>query len=169
MPQPPRFPMIDGFDFAGAGGSLRGAWAAGEFARLRALLHDATGSVEYELHGERDELGRHSLDLHVLARLRLTCKRCLEAIDVELREDVTLWLARSQSELDAQPLTAEGLDGIVATKDMAVRDLVEDQLLLALPYAPRHEDCAARSSTAPAGRSTPFAGLRGMLRGRNRH
>lgn len=169
MPQPPRFPMIDGFDFAAAGGSLRGAWAAGEFARLRALLHDATGSVEYELHGERDELGRHSLDLHVLARLRLTCKRCLEAVDVELREDVTLWLARSQSELDAQPLTAEGLDGIVATKDMAVRDLVEDQLLLALPYALRHEDCAARSSAAPAGRPTPFAGLRGMLRGRNRH
>ena len=169
MPQPPRFPMIDGFDFAGAGGSMRGAWAAGEFPRLRTLLHDDTGSVECELHGVCDELGRHSLDLQVLARLRLTCKRCLEAVGVELREEVTLWLARSQSELDAQPLTAEGPDGIVATKDMAVRDLVEDQLLLALPYAPRHDDCAAQGSAAPVGRQTPFAGLRGMLRGRNRH
>jgi len=169
MPQPPRFPMIDGFDFAGAGGSMRGAWAAGEFARLRTLLHDEAGSIEYELQGVRDELGRHSLDLHVVARLRLTCKRCLEAVGVELREDVTLWLARSQSELDAQPLTAEGPDGIVATKDMRVRDLVEDQLLLALPYAPRHDHCATQSSAAPVGRQTPFVGLRGMLRGRNRH
>ena len=169
MSQPPRFPMIDGFDFAGAGGSMRGAWAAGEFARLRALLHDEAGSIEYELQGVRDELGRHSLDLHVVARLRLTCKRCLEAVGVELREDVTLWLARSQSELDAQPLTAEGPDGIVATKDMPVRDLVEDQLLLALPYASRHDNCATQSSAPPVGRQTPFAGLRGMLRGRNRH
>lgn len=169
MPQPPRFPMIDGFDFAGAGGSLRGAWAAGEFPRLRELLHDAAGSVEYELHGERDGLGRHGLELHVVARVRLTCKRCLEAVGVELREDVTLWLARSQRELDAQPLTAEGPDGIVATKDMAVRDLVEDQLLLALPYAPRHDNCSAQGGVAPAERQTPFAGLRGMLRGRNEH
>lgn len=169
MPQPPRFPIIDGFDFAGAGGSLRGAWAAGEFPRLRELLHDATGSVEYELRGARDELGRHSLALQVAAALRLTCKRCLEAVGVEVREDVTLWLARSQSELDAQPLTAEGPDGIVATKEMPVRDLVEDQLLLALPYAPRHEKCSAQGSAAPAMRQTPFAGLRGMLRGRNRH
>ena len=105
----------------------------------------------------------------VVARLRLTCRRCLEAVGVELREDVTLWLARSQDELDAQPLTAEGPDGIVAAKDMAVRDLVEDQLLLALPYAPRHEDCSAQGSVAPMERQTPFAGLRGMLRGRNRH
>jgi uncharacterized protein len=169
MPQPPRFPMIDGFDFAGAGGHLRGAWAAGEFPRLRALLHDEAGSVEYELHGRRDEFGRHSLDLHVVARLRLTCRRCLEAVGVELREDVALWLARSQGELDAQPLTAEGPDGIVATKDMAVRDLVEDQLLLALPHALRHGNCSAQGSAAPVGRQTPFAGLRGMLRGRNRH
>jgi uncharacterized protein len=52
---------------------------------------------------------------------------------------------------------------------LAVRDLVEDQLLLALPYAPRHDNCAAQGRLAPVERQTPFAGLRGMLRGRNRH
>ena len=88
---------------------------------------------------------------------------------MELREDVTLWLARSQAELDAQPLTAEGPDVIVATKEMAVRDLVEDQVLLALPYAPRHGNCTAQGSAAPEERQTPFADLRSMLRGRNRH
>jgi len=169
MPQPPRFPVIDGFEFAGAGGSMRGAWPAGEFPRLRELLYDDAGLVEYELRGASDALGRHNLELRVAARLRLTCRRCLEAVDVDLREDVTLWLARLQGELDAQPLTAEGPDGIVAAKDMPVRDLVEDQLLLALPYAPRHGNCPARGMTAPVERQTPFAGLRSMLRGRNRH
>jgi uncharacterized protein len=161
--------MVDGFEFAGAGSSLRGTWAAGEFPRLRELLHDAAGSIEYELRGARDELGRHRLELHVAAAVRLTCKRCLEAVSVALREDVTLWLARSQADLDAQPLTAEGPDAIVATRDMAVRDLVEALVLLALPYAPRHQNCSAQGSVAPVERQTPFAGLRGMLRGRNRH
>ena len=169
MPQPPRFPIIVGLEVAGAGAALRGAWPAGAFPRLRALLHEDAGSVEYELRGARDALGRYSLELRVTAGLRMTCRRCLEAVDVNLHEDVTLWLARAQSEIDMQPLTAEGPDGIVAAKDMAVRDLVEDQLLLALPYAPRHENCPAQSATAPVERQRPFAGLRGMLRGRNRH
>jgi uncharacterized protein len=169
MPQPPRFPVIDGFEFAGAGSSMRGAWAAGEFPRLRELLYDNAGSVDYELRGARDALGRHNLELRVLAKLRLTCRHCLDAVGVELQENVTLWLAHSQAELDAQPLTAEGPDGIVAAKDMAVRDLVEDQLLLALPYAPRHSNCSAQGKAAPVERQTPFADLRSMLRGRNRH
>lgn len=169
MPQPPRFPIIDGFDFAGAGSSMRGAWAAREFPRLRELLHDDAGSVEYELRGASDALGRHSLELRVAAGLQLTCRHCLEAVDVQVREDVRLWLAHSQSEIDMQPLTAEGPDGIVAANDMAVRDLVEDQLLLALPYAPRHEHCSAQGKVAPMERQMPFTGLRGMLRGRNRH
>lgn len=169
MPQPPRFPIIDGFEFAGAGSSVRGSWPAGEFPRLRELLQDDAGAVEYELRGARDALGRSSLELHVVASLRLRCRRCLETVGVEVREDASLWLARSQSEIDAQPLTAEGPDGVVASKDMAVRDLVEDQLLLALPYAPQHENCSARGKAAPVERQTPFAGLRGMLRGRNRH
>jgi DUF177 domain-containing protein len=169
MPQPPRFPVIDGFEFAGAGSSMRGTWPAGEFPRLRELLYDEAGSVDYGLRGARDALGRHNLELHVDAKLRLTCPHCLDAVGVDLREDVTLWLAHSQGELDAQPLTAEGPDGIVAARDMAVRDLVEDQLLLALPYAPRHGNCSAQGKSAPVERQTPFAGLRSMLRGRNRH
>jgi len=170
MPQQaPRFPMIDGFEFAAAGDSVRGAWRAGEFSRLRELLHDDAGTVEYELRGRRDALGRHWLELSVSATLRLTCRRCLEALEVPLHEQVTLWLAGSQAELDAQPVSAEGPDGVIASKEMAVKDLVEDQLLLALPYAPRHEQCAARGSAAEGEGQKPFAGLRGLLRGRVRH
>jgi uncharacterized protein len=90
-------------------------------------------------------------------------------VSVTVEEDIRLWLARSQEEIDALPLTAEGPDGIVASKEMAVRDLVEDELLLALPYAPRHEDCPADGARPPGARQSPFSGLRGMLRGRHRH
>jgi DUF177 domain-containing protein len=170
MPQlPPRFPLIDGFEFAAAGGSMRGAWPAGAFPRLRDLLHDDAGAVDYELRGARDVQGRSCLELRIAGTLRLTCRRCLEAVTVELCEDATLWLARTQAEIDAQSLATEGTDSIVASDAMAVRDLVEDELLLALPYAPRHENCLARGTKAPGERPTPFAGLRGMLRGGNRH
>jgi len=169
MPQPPRFPLIDGLEFAEAGEQLRGAWPVKEFPRLRDALYDDQGTVAYELRGVRDLLGRPGLALRVTGTLRVACRRCLEAVTVRLDEDSQLWLARTQAELDAQPVAAQGPDGVVAGREMAVRDLVEDELLLALPYAPRHEGCAAHEGGAPGLEQSPFAGLPGLLRGRQRH
>ena len=58
-------------------------------------------------------------------------------------------------------------DRVVAAKEMPVRELVEDELILALPYAPRHAGCNARASTDAAEKVLPFAGLRGLMRGKH--
>ena len=99
----------------------------------------------------------------------MTCRRCLGAVECAVNAEAMLLLAASQAEIDAEPISVEGPEWIVAQKDMALRDLVEDELLLALPYAPRHGSCPAQGSDAQEARHTPLAGLRGMLRGKNRH
>lgn len=168
MPQQPaRFPLIDGFEFAAAGASVRGSWALSVFPRLRDMLQDDSGAVEYELHGAYDAHGRPQLVLWARARLTLTCQRCLGAVECALEPRVTLLLASSQSEIDAEPIAPEMPERVVAHKRMAVRDLVEDELLLALPYAPRHENCSAQGRLASDRRKMPFGALRGMLRGKN--
>lgn len=170
MPQlPARFPLIDGFEFAAAGGSLRGQWPVGVFPRLRDVLHDDTGTIEYVLEGRRDALGQAHLLLSARAHLKLTCQRCLAAVEWAVEPQATLWLAASQSEIDAEPVAAQMPERVIAHRQMAVRDLVEDELLLALPYAPRHEDCPAQRKAAPGRRRMPFAALRGMLRGNTKH
>jgi len=170
MPQQPaRFPLIDGFGFAAAGGSLRGAWPVNVLPRLREELHDNAGAVEFVVQGSYGPHGRPQLALRAWATLRLTCRRCLGAVECAVDAEATLLLAASQAEIDAEPISVEGPEWIVAQKDMALRDLVEDELLLALPYAPRHGNCPAQGSDAPEARHTPLAGLRGMLRGKNRH
>jgi uncharacterized protein len=166
MPQQPaQFPLIDGFKFAAAGGKLHGAWPVRVFPRLRDLLHDDSGRIEYEVRGGISAHGRPQLALRAWGTLQLTCRRCLGALEFAARVESTLRLASTQAEVDAEPMTAEGPDSIVATKEMSLRDLVEDELLLALPYAPRHEVCVARAERAPQARQMPFAGLRGKLRG----
>lgn len=170
MPQQPaRFPLIDGFGFAAAGGSLRGAWPVSIMPRLREELHDNAGAVEFEVEGGCDAHGRPQLALRASATLVLTCRRCLGPVECALGADAILLLAASQEEIDAEPISVEGPEWIVAQKEMALRDLVEDELLLALPYAPRHENCPAQGREAAEKRHTPFEGLRGMLRGKNRH
>ena len=166
MPQQPgQFPTIDGFKFAAAGGDLHGSWPVSALPRLRDLLHDDSGTIAYEVRGGTSAHGRPQLSLRARGTLQLTCRRCLEALAYPVSVDVALWLASSLAEVDSEPMRAEGPDSILATKEMSLRDLVEDELLLALPYAPTHEVCAAREAHAPQARQMPFAGLRGKLRG----
>ena len=46
-------------------------------------------------------------------------------------------------------------------------ELIEDELILAVPYAPRHEDCEPAGAGGRAEKVSPFAGLRGMMRSKH--
>jgi uncharacterized protein len=158
-----RRPVIDGLEFARTGSKLQVRWPVADFPRLRDALRDEAGSIDCEVVGIPEELGRRALRLRLNGVLQLTCQRCLEALAFPLRADVTLLLAETQAEIDAEPLLPDGPERVVAEKEMQVHALAEDELLLAIPIAPRHERCAAGKAQDPATRHTPFAGLRDLM------
>jgi uncharacterized protein len=134
------------------------------FPRLRDLLASDQGEVQYAVQGTRDERGRPSLQLQVRGNLELRCQRCLEPMPHEVDEDQLLVLAATQDEIDADPTDGSAPDRVLGGRQMSLRELVEDQLILALPYAPRHAGCTAAEEKDEEGTASPFAGLRGMLR-----
>jgi uncharacterized protein len=160
-------PVIDGFEFATAGATQEGTLPLSSFPRLQDVLVSNAGGVAYTVRGTRDERGRPGLRVSVRGTLQLRCQRCLGPLAHEVRAEALLVLATSQAEIDAEPAGVDAPDRVVAGKEMAVRDLVEDELILALPYAPRHEGCEARPEGSDGGSdkalSSPFAGLRGMM------
>ena len=158
-------PVIDGLEFARTGGKLQGEWPLADFPRLRDALLGNTGSLKYELRGVPEAQGRPGLKLRIEGSLQLACQRCLGALEFPLRIENTLLLAGSQAEIDAEPIEAEGPERIVAGREMPVHDLIEDELLLAIPIAPRHEHCAERQAPESGAKHAPFAGLRGLMGG----
>ena len=156
-------PVIDGLEFARTGGKLQGGWPVADFPRLRDALQADTGSIRYELQGVPEEQGRPALQLRLEGALQLVCQRCLGALEFPFRIETSLLLAATQAEIDAEPIEAQGPERIVAGREMPVHDLIEDELLLAIPIAPRHEHCAERKAAPADARNTPFAGLRGLM------
>ena len=164
--QPAHQPVIDGFEIASAGATQQGVWPLRDFPRLRDMLAADAGEVKYRIRGVRDERGRPSLRLAVSGTLALRCQRCLEPMLFEVNTDEMLVLAATLAEIHAEPGDTNAPDRVVAGKDMSLRDLIEDELILAVPYAPRHESCSAAGADEVAGqaKALPFAGLRGLMR-----
>ena len=157
-------PVIDGFEFASAGATQQGVLPLSGFPRLRDMLASDEGEVAYQLKGVRDERGRPGLRLRVDGELQLRCQRCLGPMAFEVKADQLLVLAATQAEIDADPADVEAPDRVLAGKDMSVADLVEDELILAVPYAPRHDGCAPAAREGEGATARPFAGLRDKLK-----
>ena len=158
-------PAIDGLEFARTGAKLQGACAVADFPRLRDALRTDEGTLHYELRGVPEQQGHPGLRLKVDGALQFSCQRCLGALEYPLHVEVLLQLVATQAEVDAETLEAEGPELIVASRVMPVQDLVEDELLLAIPLAPRHDRCAGQEAQAGREGKWPFAGLRGLFGG----
>src|SRR5688572_20600406 len=124
--QPAHQPVIDGFEFAAAGATQQGIWPLSDFSRLRDMLATDSGEVAYEISGVRDARGRPGLRLKVRGRLSLRCQRCLEPMAFDVQTDETLVLAATLAEIHAEPADVRAADRVVAGREMALRELVED-------------------------------------------
>jgi uncharacterized protein len=85
-----------------------------------------------------DKQGTHFLDVSVIGQGQLRCQRCLNSLDYPVRLETRLLLL-DQASLDALEDEEEEFDSILADIHLNVLDLLEDEILLSLPIAPKHE------------------------------
>lgn len=106
------------------------------------------------------------LHLEVSGSLPLACQRCLEAIPFNLGVDSLLELLPEGAEMSQDELEDDTRDFLPVAGKLDVAELVEDEILLVLPVAPRHERCGLPGTADAGERILPFeqlVGLRGKL------
>lgn len=154
---------VDSLEFARSGKTRSGSFQVATLERLHDQLASLDAALAYELVGQVDEKGKPGLQCRVRGTLKLTCQRCLEPMDWEVVLDSHLLLVTSEAELAEDEPDAP--DRLLAQKEMDVRALVEDEVLLGLPLAPRHAEGQCRMALTPAGAdSHPFAVLAQLRR-----
>ena len=142
-----------------------------ELSRLRSRVPGVGGSV----HGIA-RFGRQSrfavADLSLAGKALLQCQRCMQTMELSI--DSTSHVALIAAEADAAEVPEE-LEPVLARDGrISAGELVEEELLLALPIVPLHEelrDCAVSPSAplvsgeAPEHVSQrPFEGLGDLLK-----
>ncbi|MBY0436608.1 MAG: DUF177 domain-containing protein, partial [Burkholderiales bacterium] len=77
-----------------------------------------------------------ALELKIEGWLMVRCLRCLGPMRWPVQIENRVRLARNDADLDVAD--EEGVDAIPASQELNVAELVEDELLLQWPIAPRH-------------------------------
>lgn len=162
------------------GTSLEGDWPLAGFERLLEPGHAVSGRVQWSLRagvrpvpGGDDEVW---LELHARAEVPRECQRCLQPVALAIVVDRRFVFVAGEER--AAELDAESDDEVLAlTRSLDLHELVEDELLLALPVVPRHDVCPSPlplpggADTAPADEGAapaenPFAVLAALKSGR---
>lgn len=151
--------VIDSLEFARSGSSLRRCVGIGSFSRLSDLLVSTEGSLDIRLDGRRDAEGKSWLLLQVEGAPEVRCQRCLRGLRHELRIESRLQLVGPGEEWPDEDLADDSADAIEAEKELKVLSLVEEEVLLALPIAPRHESCEVPAAGTAGKETSPFAVL----------
>ncbi len=108
-------------------------------------------------------------EVAVEARLGLRCQRCLKPVWLAVSDVSKVWLVTDPERADELD---PGVEPTLAPEGrIALCDLVEEELLLAVPLVPRHEDetqcVSTEEQTADHEQEVvqrPFAGLGELLK-----
>ena len=136
--------------------SLVGTEAAIDFtiplAELPRVSHELS-ATDGDAHGRvrfSRQQGHAVADLDVSAQPEVVCQRCMQPMrwPVTVKSRIAL-----VSDYDAANRVPDGMEVFLVEADsVSVRDLVDEEIMLALPHVPRHDDeseCAGRPIRLP--------------------
>jgi uncharacterized protein len=193
MTQPIDLRELDIFAFCRKGGSAAGEVAVQDLPRILAetaaqapasardevFTYTATGFGREEATAPgAPVVQRLFLDLAVKGQVWLECQRCLEVFADPVATSMRFEVFVSEAAADAAPMDDDEFDAIVGSKRFSLLELIEDEVLLALPAAPKHAVCPTVHESLVTGvdgevepeappeeeekRPSPFAALAGL-------
>lgn len=132
--------------FARSGTRLGGTAPLSEFARVAGDCVGASAdapvvwTAQGEARGGNAAAIQHWLHLQITAEVALVCQRCLDPVHTPLAVDQ--WFRFVPDEATAEQLDDDASeDLLVESDDFDLHQLVEDELVLALPLIASHTSC----------------------------
>ena len=140
---------------------FKGTLAVDDLPRVREVVASSAGELRYEVAARREPQGRKVVSCIIEGFVFLTCQTSLEEFRHGISIDDRLVLVEREADLPPIEEESDAEDYMVADGPLAVLDLVEDAVLLALPMVPRKPGLEQPQDERPrAGtRDSPFAAL----------
>ena len=127
--------------------TLEGCLAAAKLPRLAAAVRALEAPAEVVAEFKRDEEGRYVVDLQAAIVVEVACERCLDAMPLAISSSARLGIVWTDEQAQALP---SGVEPLLTGDETDLWQVVEDELLLALPAFSYHSDSRCGEATGVA-------------------
>lgn len=137
---------FDAFKLAARASSVSGSLDARRLPNVADSLApgDDPVPIAWTVEGRRSAEGRPAISIDIEGDVPLVCQRCLAPMAWPVSQGTEVLLAHDEDELATLDAETDG-EVILADRPLDAATLVEDELVLTLPFAPRHEgECPGR-------------------------
>ena len=137
---------FDAFKLAARASSVSGTLDARRLPNVADSLApgDDPVPIAWTVEGRRSAEGRPAISIDIEGDVPLVCQRCLAPMAWPVSQGTEVLLAHDEDELATLDAETDG-EVILADRPLDAATLVEDELVLTLPFAPRHEgECPGR-------------------------
>jgi len=148
--QQQRLPLeVDPTRLAARGEHLQGTIPLKQMKRLTEALSYGEGEVFIDVEFSVDINQVVILTGEIKTDARLICQRCMGEMELPIAIDFQLAFVRSEAEMERLP---EGYEAtLIDNTTMMLSDIIEDEILLALPPIPKHLDENCHSDNVAEG------------------
>ena len=154
---------IDNVDFAKSNHKTSGNIDVATFTRASELFDELTGNINYTLTGSVNENNMPILQVTIYGKITTLCQTCLEKIEIPLDVTNSIPIFYNESDLDHALFGEDSRydDGILADSNFDIYNFIEDEIIMLLPFAPKHDRCIEVKHTDETNR--PFAVLKQLI------
>ncbi len=153
--------LINNLEFAKKQENIAGAINAASCERLAETLllsKEKVTNIEYKLVGKAQKQQPPSLHLALEVTLPAICQRCLEEINIDFSLTFDYLIA------EIAPEDSDDIDWLAPAPEMNLKDLIEDELLVAMPIAPMHDKQCTKVTLESGEKENPFAILKDFIK-----
>jgi len=163
---------VDAHKLAKQGATLTGFLPLDKMQRVADLLENDSGQLTVELQFEISSDHLHYVHGHITGQIDILCQRCMEAMSTVVDDKFVLGLMDNPEIAKRLP---EDIDPVYLDQgELNTSDMIEDELILALPLIAMHDiaECSAsdhmqgsvinEENTAQGKKENPFAILKNL-------
>ncbi|RTL13041.1 MAG: metal-binding protein [Neisseriaceae bacterium] len=138
---------INNVKFAKSAHEISGELALESVERIQEI-GEFKGTIKYTLKGSVDRLNRPTLILSIYGIISALCQNCLQPLELSVENQTPITIFFNEDQLDAALFSeseSDVSDGVLAEDEFDVMQLVEDEVIMLLPYAAKHDSCIGLS------------------------
>ncbi|MDK1289952.1 23S rRNA accumulation protein YceD [Pseudoalteromonas umbrosa] len=119
-----------------------------ELSRLQQVVQDQVGEIAVTIHCDIDQQGLVVIRGSARTRVTLVCQRCNDELGLDLAQDFAYSPVGLGAESDDLPESYDVVE-LDEEGEINLRQLIEDELILAIPIVPMHDEASCSFSNKP--------------------